>query len=1286
MSIFDFGVDFGLTFFKDSSKKKLTQKQYQATNVDYYSQTLEQSSGIYVPPSDDDDEDDEDKDQNKTPEIGNIGNFDSGSDTMAMSNVLGQSSFTNTSSSEDMKNTPYDLLNMPSLNVNGYNDALVQAGFSDKSNSFLGKNFGIYTATVPSSSKEVKKGLKGIASLESLGKSALKAVGMNSLITGAALGFAKGKGIPDPFGNNSFRPDHAVFGAAFDLNMSNQFRNVAESQAALRAYTSSGAGMSGKGRATGWNGYTGGQLVSRGPNKGYYDGVSDLSQEQLKRVEAIQRGFIPETYSLQTETGERGLGMDTQGGMYTERGTYVSLSGTAAAGSMKSAQALADKYGLDVSQVTTTLSNVRNNTNFFSGTMKDKTLGNLSQRLADLANRKGITKDNSWTQHAVPSITNKTFDRTDPTKNLTARDKLNKAQTDAATAKKVAEREAVTKKAYQDMLARQRATLRQREQDNNNNDDGSQSAGDQASVADEQGGMFTAKGGFISKGNNFAAGGVGEAEPAGFIGGRPEQFDKQTTIADDIPLKVKDGTFVINAPAVEYAGSIDVQKMLSEGYEKAMTRDIGVDKNFKIGKIPSRKELDIQISRGEVVVPPHVAKAIGYDRLEKINNRGKREVTRRQKAGDQEKVGFASHGGEQKFEQKFKEYEDVPDPYADYPFETETDEETEVHERGFDAFQDEQEEAFKDYVNKRALDSFTNDSNIGKSYTPFSKNQLGQEDFGIPRSKEGRQYRKGVEFGDIEAGFDLLSETNFNKLLLAGLRDTRSLSDFAQVVNDTKSKAMDKAYISGAFDPTTNNIIINNDSMSGATLAHELMHKGAFLLEKDPNYKFIIPKSLDPSGSMSPKDKAAQAEHRYIQAVVNQAFLNRILNEKAAFENSLIRVVKEGDSEAKKQVDEFVDNKNKSTLVDEINRVFNIYMTPENRKSFLDAVEEKMGYLDIVSPITDSKGKLSGYGFKDLAQLLTFEEIRIMFSMANEVMATDFATQLFLKEAEKSFERADRSLPEEFNDNYIVNKKINTDISDKINTGISDENDALVDEYFPKNGMKFGGKTTDIKKPKQGFMFRKPDLKTTGPNIDKYENSFIPGLSDEPVIMKPDEENFFGDYSLAEIKDAIFDKEMKGYKDRGFIFTGVRAKEGKGSSAFGTMQITYSTLEDFIDRSRGFKQFPPELQKYTKDVAQQGRDKVNIEINKGIYRDGKKITLDKIPKQTKIKLSRLQQGMIPQEIHKKYYDKLADAVIRQKLKDYKNKSITEFLESYGEGSDYAKDVYNILRDKIQIKN
>jgi hypothetical protein len=132
--------------------------------------------------------------------------------------------------------------------------------------------------------------------------------------------------------------------------------------------------------------------------------------------------------------------------------------------------------------------------------------------------------------------------------------------------------------------------------------------------------------------------------PAGFIGGPPEKFSDQTTIADDIPLEVPEGAFVINAPAVEYAGSEDISKMLTEAYQKAGQ---GVDKSGRTTTIPSREQVDIMISRGEVVVPPNIAKIIGYDRLEKINNRGKREVARRQKQGDREKpqARQANEGG-----------------------------------------------------------------------------------------------------------------------------------------------------------------------------------------------------------------------------------------------------------------------------------------------------------------------------------------------------------------------------------------------------------------------------------------------------------------------------------------------------------------------------------------------------------------------------------------------------------------------------------------------------------------
>lgn len=247
-------------------------------------------------------------------------------------------------------------------------------------------------------------------------------------------------------------------------------------------------------------------------------------------------------------------------------------------------------------------------------------------------------------------------------------------------------------------------------------------------------------------------------------------------------------------------------------------------------------------------------------------------------------------------------------------------------------------------------------------------------------------------------------------------------------------------------------------------------------------------------------------------------------------------------------------------------------------------------------------------------------------------------------------------------------------LSEKLEDEPSDNN-----RYKARQGML-------VKNPEQGFLFRRPDLSVTGPNIDKYQDAFVPGISDEPVEMKPDDERFFGYYSLRDIKDAIYDKEMKGYKDRGYIFTGVGAKGGKGSSAFGTMQITYSTLEDFIERSQGYKEFPKELKDYTKALAQQGRDKVNLELNKAIYRNDKKIPFQRVSKDTRVKLKALGQGVIPQEVHKKYYDKLADAVLRQKLKDYKDKGIRPFLESYGEGEKYGEDVYNILRDKIQIKS
>ena len=177
--------------------------------------------------------------------------------------------------------------------------------------------------------------------------------------------------------------------------------------------------------------------------------------------------------------------------------------------------------------------------------------------------------------------------------------------------------------------------------DSSSNDGGTSSGTGDAdgSVGDGYGGG-DAYGGRIGNRKKMAMGDVAQnpTTDMGFIGGPPDQFTEQQTIADDIPKEVPEGTFVINAPAVEFAGKEDIKQMLIEAYEivAQADTDAGTDRTAQATKVPSKEQVEIMISRGEVVVPPEIAKVIGYDRLEKINNRGKREVARRQEEAEKQ--------------------------------------------------------------------------------------------------------------------------------------------------------------------------------------------------------------------------------------------------------------------------------------------------------------------------------------------------------------------------------------------------------------------------------------------------------------------------------------------------------------------------------------------------------------------------------------------------------------------------------------------------------------------------
>mgnify|MGYP003115408629 CR=1 FL=1 len=125
---------------------------------------------------------------------------------------------------------------------------------------------------------------------------------------------------------------------------------------------------------------------------------------------------------------------------------------------------------------------------------------------------------------------------------------------------------------------------------------------------------------------------------AGFIAPQNNATEQQT-IADDIPMEAEEGDFIINAPAAQFAGRQDIVTMIVGAIESL--REKGVDIQYGNPKIPIKRRVQLAVSRNEVYVPRVVAEEIGYDKLEKINNRGKKEVEQRQ----QEAQSQASRGG-----------------------------------------------------------------------------------------------------------------------------------------------------------------------------------------------------------------------------------------------------------------------------------------------------------------------------------------------------------------------------------------------------------------------------------------------------------------------------------------------------------------------------------------------------------------------------------------------------------------------------------------------------------------
>ena len=400
-----------------------------------------------------------------------------------------------------------------------------------------------------------------------------------------------------------------------------------------------------------------GQTVSRAPGSKIFTGnLGGLSQSDMYRTDEIRKGFIPgtmiENTSIRRGAGPQGMpGSSGLSGVTSIEGAIMDAFGTVHTGqrddsghmmvSASQAQALREKEFRSMArQAEVDISGLKG-VNFVNaavaykqhvdGVMKtDSSYGgffhktsNLSpgQNASALDRRRGTAVDFLKDKYGITPTTKVDTSQPDDfvpsvTESRSEANRIREAERDAAFERGQAARD----------------RMMDRLRDEGDPQETSPTEYSMSDFADDYAASYEGVTDF-----GFRRGGrVGMAEgdtpqgtfEPGFVEGPPENFTERETVADDQNGKVTPDTFIINAAAVEIAGSEDIRKMLMKAYEVAVQKglDIGrVDRKLYEGTV------DVALSKGEVVVPPELAKIIGYDRLRKINNRGKKEVASRQK-------------------------------------------------------------------------------------------------------------------------------------------------------------------------------------------------------------------------------------------------------------------------------------------------------------------------------------------------------------------------------------------------------------------------------------------------------------------------------------------------------------------------------------------------------------------------------------------------------------------------------------------------------------------------------
>ena len=462
-------------------------------------------------------------------------------------------------------------------------------------------------------------------------------------------GLVAGTYTVDPYGKRVAKPG-GILGKVAEMNIEKQYevaKNIQAGKAGFHQF------------------YSGGSLVSIVPQEvfgkevGYAVlGTTNMDANQAIATYAASFGYDPRSVNMKSVPGREGFGAELDAfipgaGGFAQDGKFVDPSGGVSTqpSNLKDHMGLvADIYGVDIAIDSLSRSNVNDK-------VKNEMMSAL--RSGEITAEAVVDKDGNTIGYntGMGSV---------------VRDSNDNIVTTGSGGIAVSGQGIMSKDVYDSLRAEAQAQRAEAEASESgygmgkgmldSGGDGGDSGG-YGQISGREGPVSEAGQEASARGESFfAEGGEADAQvpemaqnaptatQAAFVGGQPEGIPDGETVADDVPMDVPEGTFVLNAAAVEFMGSADVKKMILEAMQEAEKQGIDIEKQNST--IPKEDLVSLVVSKGEVIIPPQLAEIIGYDRLNKINNRGKAEVQKRlaeqeqaQQAAPQQPPVQAKSGG-----------------------------------------------------------------------------------------------------------------------------------------------------------------------------------------------------------------------------------------------------------------------------------------------------------------------------------------------------------------------------------------------------------------------------------------------------------------------------------------------------------------------------------------------------------------------------------------------------------------------------------------------------------------